>query len=274
MGENPVSSFREKLEAAAPRTPGSAPWSSGSTAPAAAWEPATPWPRSFAGSGSSPGKPVVACAHGPEPPAGPITWRWGPTWSSPRPAAVTGGVGALVNHFNLREAMAQLNVVRWSRSSRATWSTWAPLNGPLADDGKPREVFKEMVEGYAERFRSRVVTLRPSMTPQDRDDGLRRSDLIPAPKSAGVAPAVDKTRLPRRRHRRRRGPDRPLWPGRGRDVRAGRPADPLDLLGHAQHAAPGRPLSLQLPRAWNGASCRPSSTSGNPTRPWSRRPTH
>jgi protease IV len=181
VGENPVSSFREKLEACARdsrvravvlriNSPGGGVSASDTVAEEL---------RRFR---IVTGKPVVAClmdlATG-----GAYYLAVGADVVIATPNGVTGGVGALVNHFNLEDAMAQLNV-RMQSVKSGDLLDMGSVNGSLGE-GKTKELFKEMVEGYAERFRSRVAGLRPAMTAQDREtvfDGR----ILTAPKALAL----------------------------------------------------------------------------------------
>jgi protease IV len=166
VGENPVSSFREKLEAAArdPRVRAVVLRINSPGGGVAACDTLAEELRRFR---IVTGKPVVAClldlGTG-----GAYYLAVGSDLIIATPGGLTGGVGAIVNHFNLKEAMAQLNVTMESVKS-GDLVDMGTVNGPLDAEGKARELFKEMVEGYAERFRSRVASLRPAMTPRDRE---------------------------------------------------------------------------------------------------------
>jgi protease IV len=187
VGENPVSNFREKLEACArdPRVRAVVLRINSPGGGVAASDTLAEELRRFR---LVTGKPVVAClmdlATG-----GAYYLAIGADLVVATPGGLTGGVGALVNHFNLKEAMAQLNVTMQSVKS-GDLVDMGTVNGPLDDEGKPKELFKDMVEGYAERFRSRVAMLRPAMTPKDREtvfDGR----ILTAPKALALH-AVDK----------------------------------------------------------------------------------
>jgi protease IV len=185
LGENPVSAFREKLEAASrdPRVRAVVLRINSPGGGVAASDTLAEELRRFR---EITGKPVVAClmdlATG-----GAYYLALGADLIVATPNGVTGGVGALVNHVNLQEAIATFNVTVESIKS-----------GPMVDmgsvtsslDDRTRELLKEMVEGYAERFRSRVAVRRPSMTAQDREtvfDGR----ILTAPKALRLH-AVDK----------------------------------------------------------------------------------
>ncbi len=162
VGENPVAAFREKLEVAAsdPRvaavvlrvhSPGG-----GVTASDILAEEL----RRFR---ASTHKPVVAClmdlATG-----GGYYVAVGADRVLAHPTTVTGGVGALVNHYNLQDAMAQLNVVAEPLKSGPLLDMGS-VTGPLPDD--VRALFQEMADGFRDRFLARLKVCRPTMTPAD-----------------------------------------------------------------------------------------------------------
>ena len=185
LGENPVSSFREKLEAASrdPRVRAVVLRINSPGGGVAASDTLAEELRRFR---EITGKPVVAClmdlATG-----GAYYLALGADLVVATPNGVTGGVGALVNHVNLQEAIATFNItVEAIKSGEKV--DMGTVTTPL--DDKTRELLKEMVEGYAERFRSRVALRRPGMTPRDREtvfDGR----ILTAPKALALH-AVDK----------------------------------------------------------------------------------
>ncbi|QEH32607.1 Putative signal peptide peptidase SppA [Aquisphaera giovannonii] len=81
------------------------------------------------------------------------------------PTTITGGIGAVFNHVNLADAMAQLNVVD------------DPIKaGPLVDmgsvtrplDDPTRVLLQEMADDFAQRFMDRVSRHRPALNDADR----------------------------------------------------------------------------------------------------------
>lgn len=161
-GDNPVSAFREKLGAAGsdPRvravvlrvnSPGG-----GVTAADILAEDLARFRRET-------GKPVVASlmdlATG-----GAYYLAVGADRVVAHPTTITGGVGVILNLYNLEDAMAALNV-------RAE-----PIKaGPLVDMGsvtarvpdEARALLQEMADGFRDRFRDRVASRRPRMGPSD-----------------------------------------------------------------------------------------------------------
>ncbi|HEV3166248.1 MAG TPA: S49 family peptidase [Isosphaeraceae bacterium] len=162
-GENPVAAFREKLEAAASdlsvraivvriNSPGG-----GVTATDILSEEL----RRFRG---QTGKPAVAClmdlATG-----GAYYLAIGCDRVVAHPTTVTGGVGAMVNHFNLQDAASQLNVSA-DPVKAGDLVDMGSVMGPLK--GEPRELLQAMINTFRDRFLARVTARRPAMTAQDR----------------------------------------------------------------------------------------------------------
>ncbi len=162
VGENPVASFREKLEAAAKEpqvtaivvrihSPGG-----GVTACDILAEEL----RRFR---SETGKPVVCCLMDLAT-SGAYYLALGGDRIVAHPTTITGGVGSLINHYNLADAMAQLNLVADPIKS-----------GPLVDlgsvtaplDDASRELLQEMADSFRDRFRGRLHDRRKAMTAAD-----------------------------------------------------------------------------------------------------------
>ena len=169
VGENPVAAFREKLDAAAadPRvcamvirinSPGG-----GVTATDILAEELRRYKQAT-------GRPVVAClmdlATG-----GGYYLALGADAIVAHPTTITGGIGAILNHYNLQDAMAQLNLVAEPIRSGPLVDLGSVL-GPLSDDS--RRLLQGMVDGFRDRFRARLVEHRPQINPEDMqrlDDG-------------------------------------------------------------------------------------------------------
>lgn len=177
VGENPVAAFREKLEAAALdpgvvavvlriNSPGG-----GVTATDILAEEL----RRFRG---TTGKPVVACLMDLGT-AGAYYLAVGADRIVAHPTTVTGGLGAIINHYNLQDAMAQLNVVAEPVKAGERIDMGSVM-GPLDDE--TRALLQEMADGFRDRFRDRVQTCRPQMSAQNLnaiDDGR----ILAAPKA-------------------------------------------------------------------------------------------
>lgn len=92
------------------------------------------------------------------------------------PTTVTGGIGALINRYNLQDAMAQFNILAEPITS-----------GPLVDMGNVAEplppeaedLLRSMAEGFASRFRDRVAARRPRLGEADLDE-LTDGRVLPA----------------------------------------------------------------------------------------------
>jgi protease-4 len=180
VGENPVSAFREKLEAAASdhrvravvlriHSPGGG--------VAASDLLADELRRFRAGTR----KPVVAClmdvATG-----GAYYLAVGCDRIIALPTSITGGVGAIVNHANLQDAMAQFNL-RVETIKSGDLVDMGSVTAPL--DENVRKLFQQMADGFRDRFVARVARARPAMTEGDRrliGDGR----VIAAPQALGL----------------------------------------------------------------------------------------
>ena len=179
-GENPVALFREKLEAAACdmrvravvlriNSPGGG--------VAASDLLAEELLRFRQGSG----KPVVAClldvATG-----GAYYVAIGCDRIIALPTSITGAIGALFNHANLQDAMAQLNA-RVETIKSGDLLDMGSVTTPLSDEA--RTLFKEMADGYGQRFLARVARQRTSMTLADRK-AVADGRIVAAPKALAL----------------------------------------------------------------------------------------
>jgi protease IV len=179
-GENPVASFREKLEAAAsdPRvraivlrinSPGGA---------VAASDLMAEELRRFR---QATGKPVVASlldvATG-----GAYYVAVGCDRVIALPTTVTGAIGALFNHANLQDAMAQLNV-RAETVKSGDLLDMGSVTTPLSDES--RTLFKDMADGFGQRFVVRVARQRPAMSLTDQK-AVADGRIVPASKALAL----------------------------------------------------------------------------------------
>ncbi len=87
------------------------------------------------------------------------------------PTGLTGGLGVVFNHYNLQDAMAQLNLVAdpVKAGARIDMGT---VTAPLDDE--TRAMIQKMADAYRDHLQRRVKTRRTGMTPQDQkvaDDG-------------------------------------------------------------------------------------------------------
>jgi protease-4 len=163
VGENPVAAFREKLEAAAadPRVRALVLRINSPGGGVAASDLLAEELRRFR---KATGKPVVAClmdvATG-----GAYYLAVGCNRVIALPTSITGGVGAIVNHANLQDAMAQVNV-RFETIKAGPLVDMGTVTEPLGDD--VRKLFQDMADGFRDRFSARVAAARPAMTEADR----------------------------------------------------------------------------------------------------------
>jgi protease-4 len=180
VGENPVASFREKLEAAA----------------------GDPLVKAIVVRINSPGggvtacdimadelrrfrdetrKPVVACLMDVAT-AGAYYLAVGSDEVLAMPTSLTGSLGAVVNHYNLQDAMAQLNLT-YDAVKAGPLIDMGSVTAPL--DEPTRKLLQEIVDSFRDRFRDRVAVRRPKMTADDWkaiDDGR----VVPASKALAL----------------------------------------------------------------------------------------
>jgi protease-4 len=162
IGDNPLAAFRDKLEAAA-RDPQVAsvvlrinsPGGSVTTCDIMAEEL-----RKFR---AETNKPVVACLMDLA-----TSGAYFVAVQSDRivahPTTLTGGLGVVFNHFNLQDAMMDLNLRADSVKSGAKIDM-GTVTLPLDDE--TRALLESMAEGYRIHLQRRVAERRPSMSPAD-----------------------------------------------------------------------------------------------------------
>ena len=80
------------------------------------------------------------------------------------PTALTGGLGVVFNHYNLQDAMAQLNLVADPIKSGAKIDM-ATVTAPLDDD--TRKMLQQMADAYRDHLHRQVKERRPAMTVND-----------------------------------------------------------------------------------------------------------
>ena len=80
------------------------------------------------------------------------------------PDGMTGGLGVVFNHFNLQDAMAQLNLVAnpVKAGSKIDMGT---VTAPL--DEETRKLFQQMADAYRDHLQRRVKERRAGMTARD-----------------------------------------------------------------------------------------------------------
>jgi protease-4 len=163
VGENPVAAFREKLEAAAvdPRVAAVVLRIHSPGGGVAACDLLAEELRRFR---QATGKPVVAQLMDVAT-SGAYYLAVGCDRILALPTTITGAVGALYNHANLQDAMAQLNV-RIDPVKAGDRIDMGTVIGPLSDPD--RALFQQMADGFRDRFHARVATTRPGMSVRDR----------------------------------------------------------------------------------------------------------
>ncbi len=80
------------------------------------------------------------------------------------PTGVVGGLGAVFNHFNLQDAMAQLNLIADPVKS-GTRIDMGTVTAPL--DDATRAMLQSMADAYREHLHRRIRQRRPTMSDQD-----------------------------------------------------------------------------------------------------------
>jgi protease IV len=180
VGENPVASFREKLEAASadPRVRALVVRINSPGGGVTATDIMADELRRFR---EESGKPVVCCLMDVAT-AGAYYLAVGGDRVVALPTGLTGSVGALINHYNLQDAMAQLNLTADPVKSGAKLdmgSVVAPL------DDETRALLQELADGFRDRFRDRIANRRPGMTADDRR-AIEDGRVVSAPKALAL----------------------------------------------------------------------------------------
>jgi protease-4 len=80
------------------------------------------------------------------------------------PTTLTGGLGAVFNHYNLQDAMAQLNV-RVETVKSGSKIDMGTVTEPLDDES--RKLLQQMADAYRDHLQRRVRERRPTMTVGD-----------------------------------------------------------------------------------------------------------
>jgi protease-4 len=162
LGENPVSMFRERLDAIGrdPRvvavvvrinSPGG-----GVTATDIMWHDLMEFK-------SRKQLPVVACLMD--------TGTGGAYYLATaadqiisHPTSIVGGIGVILNHYNLQDAMAQFNIVGAPIKAGKKIDIGTPIS-PLDDES--RQLLQGMADAFHDRFRKVVLDGRPEVNPND-----------------------------------------------------------------------------------------------------------
>lgn len=164
-GENPVAAFREKLTEAA-SDPSIAALVLRINSPGGAVTACDIMADELDRFRAATRKPVVACLMDVATSGG-YYLALGSDRIVSHPTALTGGVGVIFNHFNLQDAMAQLNILTAPVKSGSNIDMGSVTQ---ALDPKTRELLQEMADSFRERFAERVTKRRPRLTEQDQKD--------------------------------------------------------------------------------------------------------
>jgi protease-4 len=162
-GDNPVSSFREKLTGAA-QDPSVVAVVLRIHSPGGAVTACDIMADELNRFRSASRKPVVSCLMDVAT-AGGYFLAVGADRIVSHPTALTGGIGVIFNHFNLQDAMAQLNITP-APVKAGGHIDMGSVTQPL--DPKTRELLQEMADGFRKRFADRVTQRRPSLTSADQ----------------------------------------------------------------------------------------------------------
>jgi protease IV len=82
------------------------------------------------------------------------------------PTALTGGLGVIFNHYNLQDAMATLNLVADPVKSGVKIDM-GTVTGPL--DNQNRPLFQQMADAYRDHLQRRVKERRTGMSSRDQE---------------------------------------------------------------------------------------------------------
>ncbi len=165
MGENPVNLFRERLDAAARdpavkavcvriNSPGG-----GVTATDIMWHDLAAFKRHSC-------LPVAACLLDVGA-GGAYYLATAADQIFVHPTSVTGGIGVIINIYNLQDAMAQFNVVGTPVKSGQHIDLGTPIS-PLTEERK--RLLQDMADEFHARFRRIVCEARPEVDPIDNSN--------------------------------------------------------------------------------------------------------
>ena len=80
------------------------------------------------------------------------------------PTSITGGIGVILNYYNLQDAMSQFNIVGAPIKSGQNIDLGTPIR-PLDDER--RQLLQTMADEFHDRFRRVVEKCRPEVDQQD-----------------------------------------------------------------------------------------------------------
>lgn len=158
LGENPVGQFREKLDAVACDTSVKAVVVR-INSPGGAVTAADVMYRDLTAFRKRTGRPVVACLMDLGTGGGYLVATAADRIVA-HPTTVTGGIGVILNLYNLRDAMAYFNVLSQPIRSGANIDMGSPI-APLSPEAK--KLLQEICGEFHERFRSVVLSRRPAV---------------------------------------------------------------------------------------------------------------
>ena len=163
VGDNPLASFRDKLEVAA-RDPRVAAVLLRINSPGGSVTACDVMAEELRRFRAETRKPVVACLMDVAT-SGAYLIAAEADRIVAHPTGLTGGLGVIFNHFNLQDAMAQLNVTTDPVKSGGLidmGTVTAPLDPPT------RDMLQQMADAYRVHLQDGVRRRRPAMTDQDR----------------------------------------------------------------------------------------------------------
>ena len=164
MGENPVDAFREKLRAAS-EDPAVAAVVLRINSPGGGVTACDIMAEELRRFRAESRRPTVACLMDVAA-AGAYYVAIGADRIVAHPTGITGGVGALFNHYNLQDAMAQLNVT-YDPIKTGDLVDMGSVAGPLSDASVG--LLGTMVDRLQGRFLERLAEHRPMMSAADRE---------------------------------------------------------------------------------------------------------
>ena len=176
-GENPVAAFREKLEAAG-RDPNLRAVVVRINSPGGGVAATDIMAHELDRFRAETGKPVVCCLMDVAT-AGAYYLAVGGDLVVALPTGLTGSIGSMINHYNMQDAMSQLNLIA-DPIKAGERVDLGSITEPLDDEG--RKVLQEMADGYRDRFRDRVATHRQAMNASDFD-AIHDGRIVAAPKA-------------------------------------------------------------------------------------------
>jgi protease IV len=163
VGDNPLASFRDKLEAAA-RDPAVAAVVLRINSPGGSVTACDVMADELRRFKAGTRKPVVACLMDLAT-SGAYLVAVEADRIVAHPTGLTGGLGAVFNHYNLHDALAQLNLVS-DPVKAGDKIDMGTVTAPLNDEN--RAIIQQMTDAYRDHLQKQVQRRRPAMTAPDR----------------------------------------------------------------------------------------------------------